>query len=147
MDTLEIPPVTQNELPQAGSETPAHSSPIRIATACLVAAMIPGAGHAVLAKWDRAIVFFSSITLLFFLGLELKGRLFGPEFTDLFSVLKFAAEAGSGLFYWVGWLRGLGPGQPSAYTYDFGNVYLYVSGLLNMLVVIDVFDIGMGRKP
>ena len=63
-----------------------------------------------------------------------------------FSTLKFIADAGSGLFYWISWLYNLDKGDPRAYTYDYGNVFLYVAGLLNMLVVVDVFDIAMGRK-
>jgi hypothetical protein len=114
--------------------------------ACVAAALVPGLGHAVLFKWDRAIVFLASITAMFVIGIQLQGRLFSPDFTDLFSTLKFVADAGSGLLYWVSWLRGLGGGEPSAYTYDFGNIFIYVAGLLNMLVIVDAFDIGMGRK-
>lgn len=83
---------------------------------------------------------------MFAMGIRLQGRLFSPDLTDLFSILKFVADAGSGLLYWMSWLRGLGAGEPSAYVYDFGNIYIYVAGLLNMLVIVDAFDIGMGRK-
>lgn len=120
---------------------------LKAITACFAAALVPGLGHAVLQKWDRAIVFLGSITLLFAFGIYLDGRLFNPDFTDLFSVLKFIADAGSGLLYWLCWLRGMGAGAPSAYTYDFGNIFIYVAGLLNMLVIVDVFDVAMGRKP
>ncbi len=116
------------------------------AFACAAGALLPGLGHAVLQKWDRAIVFLVSISIMFAMGVQLQGRIFSPDFTDLFSILKFIADAGSGLLYWVSWVRGLGAGEPSSYTYDFGNIYIYVAGLLNMLVIVDVFDIGMGRK-
>ena len=115
--------------------------------ACVAGALVPGLGHAILQKWDRAVVFLASIVAMFALGIYLQGRLFGPDFTDLFTTLKFLADAGSGLLYWLGWLRGIGTGEPSAYTYDFGNVFIYVAGLLNMLVIVDAFDIAMGRKP
>jgi hypothetical protein len=114
--------------------------------ACVAGACVPGLGHALLRKWDRAIVFFGSIAVMFALGLRLEGRLFGPDFGTFFSTLKFLADAGSGLFYWVSMLGGSGAGDPTAYTYDYGNVFIYVAGLLNMLVVIDAFDISMGRK-
>jgi len=116
------------------------------ALACAAAALVPGLGHAVMKKWDRAVVFFVSIILMFFIGVGLQGRVFGPDFTDLFSSLKFIADAGAGLLYWMARLRGLGVGEPTAYTYDFGNVFIYVAGLLNMLVVVDAFDIARGRK-
>jgi hypothetical protein len=88
-----------------------------------------------------------SITAMFIFGLSLNARLFNADFSDIFSILKFLAEAGSGLLYWLCWLRGLGSGAPAAYTYDFGNVFIYTAGLLNMLVVVDAFDIAWGRKP
>ncbi len=113
---------------------------------CVAAALIPGLGHAILRKWDRALVFLGSIACLFALGLYLHGRLFNPEFHTITAILKFVANAGFGLFYWIALLSGLGEGDPTTYTYDYANVFLYVAGLLNMLVVIDVFDIAMGRK-
>jgi hypothetical protein len=134
------------QLPQEVSHVQTESNVLKTATACVAAALIPGLGHAFLQKWDRAIVFLVGISLMFAIGLRLQGRLFNPEFTDLFSSLKFLAEAGTGILYWLCWLRGLGIGEPSAYTYDFGNVFVYVAGLLNMLVVVDAFDIAMGRK-
>jgi hypothetical protein len=115
--------------------------------ACLAGIVIPGFGHLVLRKWDRAVVFLGSIGLMFALGLHLNGRLFGPDFSEIFSTLKFVADAGSGSFYWLSWFKGLGVGDPAAYAYDYGNVFIYTAGLLNMLVVVDIFDIAQGRKP
>jgi len=126
---------------------PAATGIIKPLIACLAAALVPGLGHAVLRKWDRALVFLASISVMFALGLHLNGRLFSPDFSDLFSILKFSADAGSGTFYWLSWLRGLGIGDPAAYAYDFGNVFIYTAGLLNMLVIVDAFDIAVGRKP
>jgi len=138
MDTEAV----QQEVRAPGSELSiAHTT-----FACVVAALVPGLGHAVMKKWDRALVFFASITLMFFIGVALQGRVFGADFSDLFSTLKFIADAGAGLLYWVARLRGMGVGEPTSYTYDFGNVFIYVAGLLNMLVVVDAFDIARGRK-
>jgi hypothetical protein len=131
------------------SETKQSGNPAGVfatVVACVAGALIPGLGHAVLRKWDRALIFFGSITLMLVLGIQLQGRLFNPEFGDLFSTLKFIADAGSGLLYWIAWLRGLGAGDPTAYTYDYANVFIYVAGLLNMLVIVDIFDIALGRK-
>jgi hypothetical protein len=113
---------------------------------CVAGILMPGLGHAILGKWDRALVFLGSIASLFALGLYLHGRLFLPDFQTMTAVLKFAANAGTGLFYWIALISGFGEGNSTAYTYDYANVFLYVAGLLNMLVVIDVFDIAMGRK-
>src|SRR6266545_1496929 len=135
------------QLPQQVEQIQSESGVFRALSACVAAALIPGLGHALLQKWDRAVVFLGSITLMFVIGLKLQGRLYSPEFNDLFSTLKFIADAGTGLLYWLCWMRDLGLGEPSAYTFDYGNVFIYVAGLLNMLVVVDAFDIAMGRKP
>ena len=41
---------------------------------------------------------------------------------------------------------GAGAGRVVAITYEYGNTFLIVAGLLNMLVVLDAFDIAKGRK-
>lgn len=115
-------------------------------TACLAGALVPGLGHALLRKWDRAVVFFGAISIMFALGLRLQAKLFGPDFSDFFGALKFIADAGSGLMFWICWLQGLGTGNAAIYSYDFGNLFVYTAGLLNMLVIIDTFDIALGRK-
>ncbi len=136
-----------SEVLQKPQQSNAQASSLKTAAACVSGALIPGLGHALLGKWDRAVVFFCSISAMFALGIHLQGRLFGPEFGNFFSILKFVADAGSGLLYWIPWMSGLGSGDPTAYTYDYANVFIYVAGLLNMLVVVDIFDIALGRKP
>ena len=48
--------------------------------------------------------------------------------------------------YLVATALGLGAGRVLAVTYEYGNAYLIVAGLLNLLVVIDAYDIALGRK-
>lgn len=132
--------------PQTLEALPAEPGILKTLAACVAGALVPGLGHALLRKWDRFLVFLGSISMLFALGLYLNGRLFNPDFSDLFSTLKFIADAGNGSLYWFSWLRGLGTGDPAIYTFDFGNVFVYTAGLLNMLVVVDAFDIAQGRK-
>ncbi len=134
-------------IPETASETiNSQAGVAKTLAACIAGAFVPGLGHAMLRKWDRAIVFFACIAVMLTLGIRLHGRLFNPDFGDFFSTLKFIADAGSGLLYWIPWLQGAGAGDPTAYTYDYANVFIYVAGLLNMLVVVDVFDIALGRK-
>jgi hypothetical protein len=140
---------------QSSPQVNAQAGAFKTAVACVAGALIPGLGHALLRKWDRAIVFFASISIMLAIGLRLNGKLFSPEFGDIFSfaTLRFVADAGLGLLYWIPWklmtmglLGGLGAGDSAAYTYDYANIFIYVAGLLNMLVIVDVFDIGLGRK-
>ena len=141
---MEMQPVQEVLNKTQQENTPVGASKTLIA--CVAGALVPGVGHAVLRKWDRAIVFFCSISIMVLVGIQLHGKFFDPEFVDIFSILKFVADAGSGLLYWIPWFSGSGVGDPTAYTYDYANVFIYVAGLLNMLVVVDVFDIALGRK-
>ena len=43
-------------------------------------------------------------------------------------------------------MMGGGAGIVTAPTFEYGNTFLIVAGLLNCLVVLDAFDIAMGRK-
>ncbi|MDA2938075.1 hypothetical protein MYX75_07425 [Acidobacteria bacterium AH-259-A15] len=112
---------------------------------CTIAWLVPGAGHLLLKKWARGILFFTAIMVLFFCGLAMEGRLFGLS-PGFFGVLKFIADAGAGLPYVLGKLVGWGQGDVTSYGYEYGNTFLFTAGLLNMLLVVDTFDIAQGRK-
>ncbi len=117
----------------------------KTAIACFLAWLVPGAGHIFLSRWQRGLVFLIVIATLFALGLGLDGQLFGFE-TGFFGLLKFTAGISTGVFYLAGRTFGLGVGDITSYGYEYGNTYLYTAGLLNMLLVVDAFDIARGRK-
>lgn len=123
--------------------------------AVIAAWLVPGAGHLVLGRFGRALLFFVAIVGSFALGLALHGRLFWPTpnethafpFFDLITVLWFFAQIGSGLCYIVSYVLGLGAiPMPEAGTFEYGNTFMFLAGLLNYLVMHDAFDIGAGRK-
>ena len=130
--------------------------PMAKRTLAVVASMfVPGAGHLVLGKYGRGVLFFATITGAFIIGLSLHARLFYPmpsatehsSAPDFVGVLWFFAQIGSGLCYVVSYLLGIGAvAQPSAATYEYGNTFTCLAGLLNYLVMHDAFDIGAGRK-
>lgn len=114
-------------------------------TACLLAWLVPGGGHLFLSEWKRGLTFLFTIILLFVLGLWMNGRLFGLE-PNFFGVLKFFAGISTGVLYMVSKTAGLGHGDITSFGYEYGNTFLYTAGLLNMLLIVDVFDIAEGRK-
>ena len=60
--------------------------------------------------------------------------------------LAALADLGIGATYFVARALGYGTGNVVAVTYEYGNAFLIVAGLLNLLVVIDAWDIALGRK-
>ena len=114
---------------------------------CVAAWAIPGAGHFWLGRVQKGAVFLVALTTMFVIGLSLHGRLFPFE-------LERAAGGPRGVRQcrpracpgsWDAAL-GLGNGVVTAVTYEYGNTFLIVAGLLNFLVVLDAYDIGAGRK-
>jgi hypothetical protein len=114
---------------------------------CAAGWLVPGLAHLLLGRWGRGVVFGLSILAMFALGLVMHGRLYGAVPEHPLHVFAFIANAGAGLAYGAAHLLGLGEGLLSSPDYDYGNVYLWVSGLLNYLVLLDAFDISQGRKP
>ena len=113
---------------------------------CLAAWVIPGAGHFWLGRVQKGMVFLVALTMLFVMGLVLQGRLFPFDFSEPLVALAAFANAGLGLPWVVGRMLGLGGGVVIATTYEYGNIFLIVAGLLNFLVILDAFDIAVGRK-
>ena len=83
---------------------------------------------------------------MFAFGLLLQGRIFSVDLTQPLVALAALADMGIGLPYFIARLLGYGAGNVLAVTYEYGNTFLIVAGLLNTLVVIDAFDISKGRK-
>ena len=86
------------------------------------------------------------LPLMFVIGLLLKGRIFPFELSQPLVALAAFATLGNGLAYAVANMVGAGQGLVTAASYEYGNTFLIVSGLLNMLVVLDAYDIAVGRK-
>jgi predicted metalloendopeptidase len=59
---------------------------------------------------------------------------------------ELVANLGIGLPYFVAKGLGTGVGRAVAATFEYGNTFAIVSGLLNMLAVLDAYDIAEGRK-
>lgn len=97
-------------------------------------------------KRQKGVVFLLAIPAMFALGLALDGRMFPFDFSQPLAGLAAIAARGVGLpALAAGWM-GLGQGVVTAASYEYGNTFVIVSGLLNMLVVLDAFDVASGRK-
>jgi uncharacterized protein DUF6677 len=113
---------------------------------CVAAWAIPGAGHLWLGRRKKGLVFLIALPLMFAIGLALRGRLFPFDLSDPLVALAALADFGIGLTYFMAAGLGYGAGDVRAVTYEYGNAFLIVAGLLNVLVVIDAYDVALGRK-
>ncbi len=108
--------------------------------------LVPGLGHVLVRRWIRALVFFLSVTVMALGGMAMKGQLFPPSFHDIFDMGGFIADLGTGMFYLGASLLGYGAGDISRATGDYGTRFIAAAGLLNILCVLDAFDIARKRK-
>ena len=117
----------------------------------LIAALawaIPGAGHLMLRRRQKGFTFLVVLTMMFATGLWLEGRIFPLGFDVYQPLVGLAAIAdlGIGLPYFIAKFMGHGAGRVVAITYEYGNAFVIVAGLLNLLVVLDAWDVAEGRK-
>ena len=108
--------------------------------------MIPGCGHLLEKKYIRAALFFTSITVLFTVGLLLQGRFYEVNEGNPLAFLAFVGNLGNGLLYLAAKLFGWTRTDFASITYEYGTAYMITSGLLNFLIALNGYDICRGRK-
>lgn len=99
-----------------------------------------------LGRRQKGFVFLIALPVMFAIGLALDGRLFPFMFQEPLVGLAALANLGMGIPYFIAKAMDLGQGVVTAASYEYGNTFLIVSGLLNMLVAIDAYDVTLGRK-
>jgi len=141
----------------------------RTALACILAWALPGAGHLYLGKKGKAAVFFLVVTATFLLGLEMDGRVYLASADQPLSYLATFANLGLGpmdligrevsydrIIYFLPDERDRAlhqkildrtRSQILQPTHEYGTTFILTASLMNMLLILDAFDIGIGRKP
>jgi len=118
-----------------------------VVPACLLAWLVPGAGHLYLGRTGRGLVFMGAIGALFGLGVVMDARLqlyFAMD--DVLASLFSLAQMAMGVPYFLAKMLGHELGNVRSVTYEYGNTFTAVGGLLNILVILDAHDIAIGRK-
>jgi len=116
----------------------------------LLTLLVPGGGHFALGKRGRAAAFLLIVLSMFAFGLALGGGLFAFTGGNWLYRLAALGEAGGGLLYLVGRIAGWGVVDQARVTqvmFGCGSTCLVTAGLMNMLLIMDAFDIAVGRKP
>jgi hypothetical protein len=108
--------------------------------------VFPGAGHFLLGRPGKALVFGVTLVPMFVVGLWLGGRLFPFAGAEPLVILAAAAQWMTGSLRVVSAVAGAGAGDVVAASYEYGNTFLITAGLLNTLVVFDAWDIATGKK-
>jgi len=118
--------------------------------AVALAWLIPGGGHFLLKRPGRGGLIAASVAAMFLLGLMMRGALFQPQTGDLLTTViycgGFVGDLLSGVLYlftvWLGYAQQ----DVAGHVHDYGAKFLVGAGLLNLLAMVDVFEIATGKK-
>ncbi len=124
----------------------ASAEPGTLVLLCVAAWAVPGAGHLWLGRRQKGLIFLVVLSLMFAIGLALHGRLFPFDLSAPLVALAAVADIGVGVPWLIARMADAGAGTVTAVTFEYGNTFTIVAGLLNFLVILDVFDIAVGRK-
>lgn len=124
-----------------------HSSYIIV----LAAWLIPGAGHYLVGRRGKGLLFCLCLSGLFIGGLLLKGNIFTPGGEDtqtlILSIFGTVGNLGLGLYYLLSLSFYKIAGEITYRYFEIGMLYSLTAGVLNYLIIVDALDINKGRKP
>jgi len=98
----------------------------------------------------RGALLLFAVGAMFLLGIALRGVLFQPKTGDLLTTIiycgGFLGNLASGIFYlltvWLGYLQP----EVAGHMHDYGTKFLVTAGLLNVLAMVDAYEIASGKK-
>ncbi len=118
----------------------------RLIRLCVAAWLIPGFGHLLLGRKWRALILFTSILALYLFGIAMNGVFFSPHSGSYLQSLGYFGELCVGVAMPVTKFFNYS-GDPFFVSSDYGTAFLVAAGMLNVLAVLDAYDIALGRKP
>ena len=111
---------------------------------------VPGGGHFLLKRRGRGGLILLSVAAMFLLGLMMRGAMFQPQSGDLLTTViytgGFIGDLASGLLYFLATWLGYSQPDMAGHVHDYGTKFLVAAGLLNILAMVDAYEIATGRK-
>ena len=109
--------------------------------------VVPGLGHYLLGRRRTGLAFAAIVVVTFLAGISFQGRLYSVEPGQPLTILATFAVYGSGILNVAARLFSDNPGGAIlSPTYEYGCAYLLTAGLMNLLLVLDTWDIATGKK-
>jgi hypothetical protein len=112
--------------------------------------LIPGGGHFLLKRPGRGGLLLASVTLMFLLGLMMRGAMFQPQTGDVLTTIiycgGFLGDLASGLLYLLAIWMGYSQPDMAGHVHDYGTKFLVAAGLLNVLAMVDAYEIALKEK-
>ena len=118
--------------------------------AVALAWLAPGGGHFLLKRPGRGALLAAAIVCMFLCGLMMQGTFFTAQQGDLLTTLintgGFIGDLCSGILYLMAYWLGYNQPDTAGHVHDYGTKFLVTAGLLNLLAIVDVYEIATGKK-
>ena len=112
--------------------------------------IVPGGGHFLLKRTGRGALLFACVAAMFLLGLMMRGAMFQPQTGDILTMIiycgGFAGDVASGLLYFMATWFGYNQPDMAGHVHDYGTKFLVAAGLLNILGMVDAYEIATRKK-
>ena len=136
---------------QAAAPPKEPTAPVSVWIGPVIAAwLVPGGGHFLQKRTGRGALILASVTLMFLFGLGMRGMMFTPERGDILTTLinygGFLCNLANGALYIVAKVFGYDVPDMPGDVHDYGTKFLVTAGLLNILAMVDAFEIATGKK-
>lgn len=118
----------------------------RLIWLCFGAWLVPGLGHFMLGRKWRALVLGAAVLATFVFGLLMKGEFFATQAGSYLETLGYFGQLCAGAPMPIARFFGYA-GDPLFVSSEYGTTFLVTAGMLNVLCILDTYDIAMGRKP
>jgi len=116
------------------------------AVAVLSAWLVPGLGHIYLKRRLRGLAFFVLVIVSMLVGCSLEGNLYRVVPGQPLTILATLGSMGMGFPYFLLRYALHYQGNIMGAGYEYGTAFLLTAGLMNLLLVLDAWDIVRGKK-
>jgi hypothetical protein len=108
--------------------------------------LVPGGGHFWLRRWGRGAILLATVGAMFVAGLLMQGRFFRFDPSNIVETLGYLGDLCAGLLFVGAKFAGYEAAASGSPIVDYGTKFLLVAGLLNVLCILDAYDIAVGNK-
>ena len=125
----------------------------------LLAWFIPGSGHFLLKKHARGGLLALAVTAMFLFGIMMQGATFQKAYFDMSEMNPrpdlltrvintggYVGNLSTGILYMMTAWFGYDQPDVAGHVHDYGTKFLVAAGLLNILAMVDVFEIATKKK-
>lgn len=118
----------------------------------ILAWLVPGAGHYFLRRWGRGAILTAAVVITFLVGLAMQGPMFqlgqnnGDVLSRVIQIGGFIGDLASGLLYLIAVWSGYTGSDSAGHTPEYGAKLLVAAGLLNILAMVDAYEIAVRQK-